>query len=78
MPRLRLPTWWKRQSAEELRWTLAKYEEEAEAHHQAAETARNVGSEAAYAHQMELAAWYEQEAEKVRQKLARRGRKRSH
>lgn len=78
MFRWKLFGWWKRQSAADLQRRLTKYEEEAEAHRQAAETARNIGSEAAYAHQMELKGWYEQEAEKVRQKLARQRRKRGH
>lgn len=72
MLRQRLPGWWKRKSVDDLRRTLAKYEEQAESHRQAAETAQSVGSEAAYAHQMELKGWYEQEADKLRQKLAKR------
>lgn len=67
-----LTRWWRRQSKDDLSRTLARYEEQAESHRQAAERAQRVGSEAAYAHQMELKGWYEQEADKLRQKLAKR------
>lgn len=57
---------------DDLSRTLAKYEEQAEAHRQAAERARSVRSEAAYAHQLELKGWYEREAEKLKREIAKR------
>lgn len=40
-----------------------------------AQLSRRAGSGAAYTHQMELRAWYEREAEKLRGKLASREQK---
>lgn len=62
--------WQERRSVDQLRRTLTKYEELAEAHREAAELAQQVGSEAAYTHQMERTSWYEQEADKLRYQIA--------
>lgn len=61
-----------RGAARDFRQTLARYEEQAEVHRQAVETAQRLGAEAG-AYQVELKDWYGREAEKLRQKLAKRG-----
>jgi hypothetical protein len=66
--------WWKRQNIQAPRWLLRKYEEQAEAHRQAAILAQKVRSESAGAHQIALKDRYEREARKLRRKIPKRER----